>query len=463
MSIHSNIRLTELSRHIKQPAVAGYFYPSEHAELQHMLDDMLKNATRQSPPPKAIMAPHAGYVYSGPIAANAYATLFPVKDKIKKVILLGPAHRVYVKGMALSSASHFATPLGEIQIDTGLKNQVLKLPEVEIMDEAYTQEHSLEVHLPFLQTVLKQFTFLPVVVGDASPEAVASVIKSVWGGEDTLIVVSTDLSHYHDYQTAKRIDTHTADLIKQLLYEKVGPKQACGCRPIGGLLKVAKDEGHEVTILDVRNSGDTAGSHDRVVGYGAFLLYEKNSFTNEHKKLLLDIATNSIQAGLDSGSPLKVNMEDYKGILSEKRGVFVTLEINQQLRGCIGNIEPIHQLIYGVAINAFNAAFNDPRFKKLTAKEFKQCEISISVLTPKQEIAFTNDTTLLENLIPGKDGLIIKQSNKSATFLPAVWEKIQSPNNFLNQLKLKAGIDTDHTPDQAWKYQTTSFSFKDLN
>ena len=457
MSISSNIRLTELSRQIKQAAVAGSFYPSDRDELQSMVEKMLDNATNQSPPPKAIMAPHAGYIYSGPIAANAYASLYPVSDSIKKVVLLGPAHRVYLKGMAVSSASHFATPLGDIRINTALRDCVSSLSGVEIMDEAFAQEHSLEVHLPFLQTVLKDFTLLPVVVGDASPDQVAKLIESVWGGKETLIVISTDLSHYHDYQTANHVDTETANFIKQLQYEKIGPKQACGCRPISGLLKIARDNGHEVSILDVRNSGDTAGSDDSVVGYGAFLLYENNQLSNEQKKILLDIAKKSIQHGLKNGTPLSISTEDYSGIMSENRGVFVTLEIDQQLRGCIGNLEAAHPLISGVAINAFNAAFNDPRFKKLTDEEFKQCEISISILTPRQEIEFENDATLLEQIATGKDGLIISHGTRSATFLPAVWEKIQSPKLFLSQLKSKAGIDVNLIPDKAWKYQSISF------
>jgi MEMO1 family protein len=463
MSISSNIRLTEISRQIKQPAVAGSFYPSDRDELQSMVEKMLDNVTNQSPPPKAIIAPHAGYIYSGPIAANAYASLYPVSDSIKKVVLLGPAHRVYLKGMAVSAASHFATPLGDIRINTALRDCVSKLSGVELMDEAFSQEHSLEVHLPFLQTALKEFTLLPVVVGDTNPDHVAKLIESVWGGEETLIVISTDLSHFHDYQTANHVDTETANFIKQLQYEKIGPKQACGCRPIGGLLKIARDKGHEISILDVRNSGDTAGSHDRVVGYGAFLLYENNQLSNEQKKSLLDIANNSIHHGLKNGTSLSITTEDYSGIMSENRGVFVTLEIDQQLRGCIGNLEAAHPLVSGVAINAFNAAFNDPRFKKLTDEEFKHCEISISVLTPRQEIVFENDDTLLEQITTGKDGLIISHGTRSATFLPAVWEKIQSPKLFLSQLKSKAGINVNLTPDKAWKYQSISFSYKKLS
>ncbi len=427
-----------------------------------MLQHMLAEAKHDSPPPKAILAPHAGYIYSGPVAANAYAALYPVREKINHVVLLGPAHRVYVKGMALSSSSHFATPLGEIEINKKLTQQVLNLPGVEVFDEAFAQEHSLEVHLPFLQTVLTNFTLLPVVVGDANPDMVSTLIETIWGDENTLIVISTDLSHFHEYQTANQIDASTVEHIKQLEYENVGPKQACGCHPVNGLLKVARDNGHKISVVDVRNSGDTAGSHDRVVGYGSFLLYENNGLSEDEKKLLLEIAKKSIESGLQNGTPLKPDMSKYPGVLSANRGVFVTLEINGQLRGCIGNLEPAYPLATGVAMNAFNAAFNDPRFQSLTTEEFAMCDISISVLTPRQEIKFTDDASLLAHLTPGTDGLIISKNAHSATFLPSVWEKISTPIDFLAQLKRKAGIDLKHTPDQAWKYQSTSFSINNL-
>jgi AmmeMemoRadiSam system protein B/AmmeMemoRadiSam system protein A len=463
MSINSNIRLTEISKQVKHAAVAGMFYPSDRNELSQMLKNMLESAKNNYPPPKAILAPHAGYIYSGPVAANAYASLYPVREKISRVVLLGPAHRVYVKGLALSSASHFDTPLGEIEVDKKSMQQVSKLPGVEIFDEAFSQEHSLEVHLPFLQMVLEKFSLLPVVVGDASPEMVSTFINTVWGGEDTLIVISTDLSHFHDYQTANQIDKRTAEYIKQLDYEKIGPQQACGCRPVNGLLKIAKQYDHNISVVDVRNSGDTAGNHDRVVGYGSFLLYEKQSPSDQEKKQLLDIARESIQSGLKNSTPLKPDISEHAGILIANRGVFVTLEIDHQLRGCIGNLEPVYPLATGVALNAYNAAFNDPRFPKLTAREFEACDISISVLTPRQEIKFTDDTSLLEQLLPGTDGLIINKGGRSATFLPAVWEKISIPKDFLAQLKRKAGIDLKHAPDQAWKYQSISFSTEDSN
>lgn len=255
---------------VRPPAVAGYFYPQDPGELRQMVDKYLNDAKTEGPPPKALIAPHAGFIYSGPVAAKAYAQLQPLRDHISRVVLLGPAHRVYVKGLALSSASHFSTPLGDIEIDRDAVESLKKLPQVVISDDAHAQEHSLEVHLPFLQMTLKQFTLVPLVVGEASPQEVAEVLDLLWGGEETIIIISSDLSHYHDYETARRLDLMTTKAIENLQLENIGSQQACGCMPMRGLLQVARNRDLRVRTLDLRNSGDTAGSRDRVVGYGAY-------------------------------------------------------------------------------------------------------------------------------------------------------------------------------------------------
>lgn len=262
-------------RVVRPPAVAGYFYPGNPGELReavrHYLDQPPE--TTGGDVPKALIAPHAGYVYSGPTAAVAYARLRPLRGKITHVVLLGPAHRVYVKGLAMSSATHFSTPLGLVEINRTAATALLKLPQVILSDAAHQQEHSLEVHLPFLQCLLDQFTLTPLVVGEAGPKEVAEVLELLWGGPETLIVISSDLSHYHDYATARRIDAATTLAIENLQLERIGSSQACGCRPVNGLLQVARDRHLQVKTLDMRNSGDTAGTRDRVVGYGAYAVY----------------------------------------------------------------------------------------------------------------------------------------------------------------------------------------------
>ncbi len=255
---------------VRMPAVAGLFYPDDPAELRQTVLSFLARAAPGPVVPKALIAPHAGYIYSGPVAASAYALLEPVKQVIRRVVLLGPSHRLPFSGLALSAAETFATPLGDIAVDREAVESIQVLSQVQVLDAAHAMEHSLEVHLPFLQLALADFKLVPLVVGDATPAEVAEVIECLWGGRETLIVVSTDLSHYHDYDTARRIDAQTSARIESLVSPDIEPEQACGCRPVNGLIQAATRRQLHATLLDLRNSGDTAGPRDRVVGYGAY-------------------------------------------------------------------------------------------------------------------------------------------------------------------------------------------------
>ena len=256
---------------IRQPAVAGLFYPAQPGLLQQQVLQYLQQATTTGPRPRALIVPHAGYVYSAPVAASAYHLLQACADTIKRVVLLGPSHKVAFSGLAMSSAEAFHTPLGDIPLDSEAHDVIRNLPGVQVLDRAHAEEHSLEVHLPFLQSVLSCFTLVPLVVGDASTEETGRVIEALWGNEETLIVVSSDLSHYHEYEAAQRLDMATTRAIESLQTEPLQGEQACGCRPINGLLYVARKLGLSVKAIDVRNSGDIAGPRDRVVGYGAYV------------------------------------------------------------------------------------------------------------------------------------------------------------------------------------------------
>lgn len=255
---------------VKLPAVAGQFYPADPDELRGMLHDMFADAQRTSSErPLALIAPHAGYPYSGPIAATAYATLVPWASQIRRVVVLAPSHRVPVSGIAASNAGIFQTPLGEISVDRDAVTALVNDRAVQIMDAAFAQEHALEVQLPFLQTVLPDFTLVPLIVGEADAETVSRVIERLWQ-PDTLIVVSSDLSHYLDYRSCQQRDMATSGAIEQKDGDHIGPYDACGAYPIRGLLLTAKHQGWQVHTLDLRNSGDTAGDKSRVVGYGAY-------------------------------------------------------------------------------------------------------------------------------------------------------------------------------------------------
>jgi AmmeMemoRadiSam system protein B len=249
------------------------FYPADANQLLQLVQSFLEAIHPDNQrAPKAIIAPHAGYIYSGPIAASVYARIAKSRGIIKRVVLLGPAHRVPFAGLAAPSNDVFRSPLGDIPLDVETIKNLTKLPQVRIFDEAHTLEHSLEVQLPFLQETLDDFMLIPLVVGDATADEVSEVLEAIWGGEETLIVISSDLSHYHDYETARKLDTATSAAIESLQPEKIRYENACGRTPVNGLLKQAKKLGLRARTIDLRSSGDTAGPRDQVVGYGAYVI-----------------------------------------------------------------------------------------------------------------------------------------------------------------------------------------------
>lgn len=254
-----------MSENVRAPAVAGTFYLADPVGLRQMVEEFLADVpANDGASPKAIIAPHAGYIYSGPIAASAYARIRP--DTIRRVVLLGPSHRVLLDGVAASSASAWHTPLGDVTVEAP--------PGFPPIDAAHAEEHSLEVQLPFLQVVLDDFILIPLVVGRAAKEDIADILESLWGGAETLIVISSDLSHYEDYETAGRMDSAASQAIVNLDPRGLDADSACGRVPIRGLLHLAKKKGMRAELVDLRNSGDTAGSREQVVGYGAYAFYE---------------------------------------------------------------------------------------------------------------------------------------------------------------------------------------------
>lgn len=260
---------------IRQPAVAGSFYPAEAASLKADVKQFLAGAVcvNLSHPPKAIIAPHAGYIFSGPVAGSAFKPLAGKIAGVQRIVLIGPAHTVAIRGLATVSVDAFATPLGQVPVDKASVAAILSLPQVQVNDAAHSQEHALEVMLPFLQTLASDFAIVPLVAGSTTGETVAAVLAQLWGGAETLVIISSDLSHYHSYETAKTLDRRTADAIEQLQPEKLGRESACGCLPIQGLLLRVKEAGLQATTVDLRSSGDTGGSKNSVVGYGAFLFH----------------------------------------------------------------------------------------------------------------------------------------------------------------------------------------------
>jgi len=499
-------------QNIRSAAVAGLFYPGEADVLMHDVRAMLAAARPSELSPnghgkhaapdnenrharfphlnplplageeaieslrefhvKALIVPHAGYIYSGAIAASAYASLKNIASKIHRVVLLGPTHRVAVRGLALPGADAFATPLGNVRIDLAAAQAIAHLPQVTISAPAHAQEHSLEVQLPFLQSVLPDFKLLPLAVGMASAEEVAEVLEVLWGGDETLIVISSDLSHYMPYPTAQRVDNETVQSILKL-HQPIAHDRACGGTPIGGLIVAAKKHRLTPHLLDLRNSGDTAGSHDQVVGYAAIAftqgeLKKEQKISPErsnpsrpplirggdesppdkggggvesHGRILLQLARNAIAEQFGQAKQ-NIPQADW---LKQPGATFVTLTLHGQLRGCIGSLEAHRPLAEDVRRNAVASAFQDPRFAPLTAEEFADVAVEVSLLTPAQPMQFRDELDALTQLRPNVDGVIFEYGSYRSTFLPQVWENLAQPRQFLAMLKRKAGL-----PDDFW-------------
>jgi AmmeMemoRadiSam system protein B/AmmeMemoRadiSam system protein A len=441
--------LKETSMTSTRPAaVAGLFYPDNPVELKRTLTEMLASArvAGGAPAPKALIVPHAGYIYSGPVAASAYGQLSALRGRIRRVVLLGPTHRVYVRGLALPEADRFATPLGEIALDREGMQGLASLPQVTRSAAAHQMEHSLEVQLPFLQQVLGDFRLLPLAVGEATADEVAEVLEQVWGGDETLIVISSDLSHFLPDALARKIDGGTVDAILAL-NAHINHEQACGATPVNGLLLAAKRHGLHPVVLDVRNSSDTAGDPERVVGYAAFSFSSVDAADHpdvDKGAALLKLARSEIGSKLGHRIPGPA----HAGWLDEPGASFVTLTRQGELRGCIGTLEAHRPLGEDVRENAVAAAFRDPRFMPLTRMEFDDIRVEVSLLSPPEPLFVKSEEEALARLRPNVDGVVLEYGHYRSTFLPQVWEQLPNPAEFLAHLKRKAGLSMDFWAEQ---------------
>lgn len=456
---------------VRRAAVAGMFYPNNSTELEQTLIELLAHpeGVTLTRPPKALIVPHAGYIYSGPIAASAYAQLASLRGRIRRVVLLGPAHYAYVRGLALPDAELFRTPLGEVPLDLAGMRQLDAMPQVVRSADAHHKEHSLEVQLPFLQHVLGHFELLPLAVGEASAEEVADVLDAVWGGDETLIVISSDLSHFLPDKLARRMDQETvAEIVA--LNSHIESERACGATPINGLLLAAKRHGLRAVTLDVRNSSQTAGDPDRVVGYAAFA-FEANG---------LDARTDDGRAARESAVERRAAFDESRGAvlltlaraaiakqlkqpmpavpepawLAEPGATFVTLTIDGELRGCIGTLEPHRPLGDDVKENAVAAALRDPRFDPLRAAELPDVRVEVSLLSAAEPIVAADEAAALAALRPHVDGVVLEYKQYRGLFLPQVWEQLPEPRRFLAHLKHKAGL-----PMNFWSPAVRLFRF----
>ena len=477
---------------IRQAAVAGLFYPADPTELRSIVDRLLGNdrvnqradarqgtlepaepnalaanvaafpggvSEADAIVPKALISPHAGYVYSGAVAAAAYRLLARARGKVSRVVLLGPSHRFAFSGMAATSARAYETPLGVVPIDQQWLEQARDVPFFGVSDQAHEGEHCLETQLPFLQRVLGDFTLVPIICGDVDAEQVANLLDRLWGGPETLIVVSSDLSHYLDYRACRALDEETRAAIERLDPLALTSERACGAVPVKGLLTAAGRRGMRVKTLDLCNSGDTAGPRDRVVGYGAWAFWEQQAtlefcddLVQRHGALMNEVVRRAIRAIGASRA-----LEGLPAAFNRPGASFVTLHKAGRLRGCCGSALARRPLVEDIRANAVRSAFGDPRFAPLERTEWDEVSLSVMLLSPLQEMNFESEADLLSQLQPDRDGLVIEDAGRGALFLPAVRKMLPHKQEFLAHLKAKAGLSQGHWPEsfRARRFRTT--------
>jgi AmmeMemoRadiSam system protein B/AmmeMemoRadiSam system protein A len=445
---------------IRNPAYAGSFYPETHAELTALIQHLTGGVkqTHINPPPntslKALIMPHAGYIYSGVTAAHISLVL--KENQFKRVIVMAPDHRVGFTGGAISDVTAYETPLGRIPMNedaaTLRKNNHL----FQVIPASDRLEHSVEVVLPFLQYFLKNFQLIPIVLGHDSDLAdrVTAALDPLMD-QNTLLVASSDLSHYLSYPEAMARDRETINMILDLNADKLRTREnaACGRIPILVMINLARRHKWQPMLLHYSNSGDTSGDRSRVVGYATIAFYGGLSMQNtsdssqplkkNQGQALIQLARQTISERLGKTSISVDPRTLADSAFQDHRGTFVTLTINKQLRGCIGNLDATESILAGIKRNAINAAFHDPRFSQLKAHELDQVDIEISILTEPKRLEYGNSKDLLSKLRVHVDGVILRKGSASATFLPQVWEQLPRPEQFLSHLCMKAGLPGD--------------------
>ena len=473
-------------RSVRLPAVAGAFYPRDPRELAGAVDDLL--ATITVPPLqgrlRALVAPHAGYAYSGPTAAHAFKLL--TGRDYSTVMVLGPSHFAHFKGACLPASDAYGGPLGEVPVSPLVKRLANQRPFVleprcrvdrppwgrphpagEATPE--TWEHAIEVEIPFLQRTLGRFDVLPVLYGDVEPSDVARELSPLLT-DNSLLVVSTDLSHFHAYREAQGLDRSCVEAMCQLDEHRMAHEEACGRAPLCSLLRIAKERGWQAHLLDCRNSGDTAGDRSRVVGYAAIAFFDRTveestteagSLSPGDRRFLLQLARQSIVSavsGPDTSTPSPLEIPP---ACRERRACFVTLRAKGKLRGCIGTLTSSQPLFQAVIRNARDAAMRDSRFPAVRVEEMEALCLEVSVLTEPVRMSFLGPQDLLSQLRPLLDGVLLEVGGRRATFLPQVWEQLPDKAEFMAQLCHKAGLAPDAWQDSEAvisRYQVEHFS-----
>lgn len=443
---------------IKTPSVAGKFYTKDKEDLTAQLNYFSRNNRKDYDcSARAVIVPHAGYLYSGQIASEGIQYL---NKNAKNIFVIALAHFVPVQKFAVSTYDKWSTPLGEIELNQDINRELVEKFGCEYRDDAFVEEHSAEVQIPFIQTMLNDVKIIPILVSGAKYNEVTELIEHFWENKDNAFVISSDLSHFYSSIDAQKIDNITADMIETNSIENFNPRQACNANAVFGLVNFAKNHNYSLIRVDMCNSGDITGDIGSVVGYGSWILFEgektefiKDSFSD----LSIDISKKSILSGLEKQKlPKPEDFPNLPSVFDEKVACFVTLEKSGELRGCIGSILAHQPLILDLIKNSHNSAFKDPRFLPLKMEEFDDLSISISLLSTPEKMNFVDEEDLLRQIVPFEDGLIISDGGHQAVYLPSVWEQLPEKDMFLNSLKIKAGLSPKYFSKtfEAYKFQT---------
>ncbi|MDR1413543.1 MAG: AmmeMemoRadiSam system protein B [Puniceicoccales bacterium] len=436
---------------IKKADVAGTFYLADPQALRGQIIEFQKIPPPYSCVSRAVIVPHAGHIYSGRLAASALRLL---DRNASNIFIFAPAHRIPFKGIAVCNYDAFATPLGTFAVNREICTQLLQNFGCQLLNEAFSGEHAIEVQLPLLQTHFPNARIIPLVIGDADHEFVSKILQKFWEDRGNVFVISSDLSHFHSQGKAIEIDSVTHNMIENCTTENFSHDRACGATAICGLMEFATQNGFSLLRIGTHNSGEISGDKNRVVGYGAWTLSEidRNKFIKNHyAKEIVSICRGSIESYLRGKTFTCPNAPE---VLKQLGASFVTLEINGNLRGCIGSIHAYQPLGIDLIQNARNSAFEDTRFSPLSEKEFASIDIHISLLSHPQKINFKGEKGLLDAIIPNHDGIIIRDGIFQAVYLPCVWEQLPDKNEFLESLKVKAGLARNHFSEtlEAFKF-----------
>jgi AmmeMemoRadiSam system protein B/AmmeMemoRadiSam system protein A len=449
---------------VHPPQVAGMFYPAAPEALNALIADVRKRARPDGGvAPKVVVAPHAGLVYSGAVAATAFGPWARRAAPPRRIVIIGPAHRVSFSGMAIHPATKWRTPLGEIPVAGVTHDELAQAPGVVVDPRPFAGEHSLEMHLVMLQVMLPApFEIVPILVGDAHPHQVAEALRRVWGGPETVVAVSSDLSHFLDQARAQSIDSDTARRIETLDAAALDGRRACGFLPIRGALDIAAERDMRVSSLHLATSADAGAEASRVVGYGAFALEYAASarLAETDRERLLSACMFALRSATQTGGkPSPLSLEGEPPSFSPWRATFVTLTENERLRGCMGSLEPRRPLIEDALANTVRAAFADPRFPPLRESELTGLRLDISILSHPRQLPAGTESELVGALEPDRDGLILSVGKRRAMFLPSVWRHLPDARAFVRHLITKAGLAPNRWPEglEARRFRVESF------